>query len=513
MTHFTRRGFLGTMGAAATLLPSAFTVNPRLVQAAEKGTLLHINTAPQYELSPYIYMQFMEPLGVNDASVAAAWDFQRDRWYPHIIETTRDLAPAMMRWGGTSISYYRWREGVGSRDKRRPVLNLNWGGIESNQVGTAEFIDFCRQVVAVPLVCVNFESNGMPRFRMSPKEGNRIGNSDEAAAWVDYCNNPDNRQRIAHGHRQPYSVQYWQIGNEPSYPKSEWDVQTAAQKTVQFAKAMRSADPGIQLIGWGEHDWAPEMLDFAGEHLQYIAFHNGFNPDRGQEDSPLQGIEYRKDPDRTWVHLMRAWRVHDEKIRHIREQVEGTGVSLAMTEGHFALPGRNRCEVLSTWAAGVANARMMNNIERHGDLLKIATLADFCGTRWQVNAVMIDPRRNQSFLMPAAMVMRLYRRHTGAQAVTVQTTPDGLDVTASRTGDKLYLHVINTNRDQPVETQLAIEGAAIRSATAWELALDPEYEVFQSEPDVTTPQQKTMPASGIWRYPAASVTAVELDIA
>ena len=32
-------------------------------------------------------MQFMEPLGTTDGSVAAAWDFGRDRWRPDVIYT------------------------------------------------------------------------------------------------------------------------------------------------------------------------------------------------------------------------------------------------------------------------------------------------------------------------------------------------------------------------------------------------------------------------------------------
>jgi hypothetical protein len=43
----------------------------------------------------------------------------------------------------------------------------------------------------------------------------------------------------------------------------------------------------------------------------------------------------------------------------------------------------------ATWAAGVSYPRILNNRERHGDVLKIATAADFCGTRWQSNAVII----------------------------------------------------------------------------------------------------------------------------
>jgi hypothetical protein len=35
--------------------------------------------------------------------------------------------------------------------------------------------------------------------------------------------------------------------------------------------------------------------------------------------------------------------------------------------------------------------------------LKIATLADFCGTRWQVNAVMIPTPGGKSYMMPVAL--------------------------------------------------------------------------------------------------------------
>jgi len=48
---------------------------------------------------------------------------------------------------------------------------------------------------------------------------------------------------------------------------------------------------------------------------------------------------------------------------------------------------------------GVSYARLMNLHERNGDLLKIATLADSCGTRWQVNAIMILYRIGESFMI------------------------------------------------------------------------------------------------------------------
>ena len=253
------------------------------------------------------------------------------------------------------------------------------------------------------------------------------------------------------------------------------------------------------------------MTELAGEHLDYIAFHHMFNPDRDLPDSPLKGIDYRKDPAWTWERLMNAHKVHDAAIRAVREEVEDLGIPLAMTECHFALPGRNRCEVLSTWAAGVANARMLNVHERHGDRLTVATLADFCGTRWQVNAVMIPVPRGQSYMMPVALVMSLYRHHTGEKAVKVVEAPDDLDVTASRTGDRLFLHVINTHRRREITATLDVAGRPIDSGRVFTLVADPEAEIIETEPEVVALKEADLPADGRITFPAASVSAVEVD--
>src|SRR5690606_3115298 len=101
----------------------------------------------------------------TDSSVEAAWDHQHDCWRDDVVAATRSLGPTMMRWGGIFCDFYRWREGVGPRDKRRPMINLMWGGVESNQIGTAEFVDFSRRVGADPLMCVNFESDGRSQYR------------------------------------------------------------------------------------------------------------------------------------------------------------------------------------------------------------------------------------------------------------------------------------------------------------------------------------------------------------
>jgi len=497
----TRREFISLLGAGA----AGSVVAPGL--ARESQPAIEVDPQPRFALSPYLYMQFMEPLGVTDSSVDAAWDFAADRWREDVVGITQELAPTLMRWGGCFCSYYRWKEGVGPMSRRPPMLNQLWGGMYLNQVGTHEFVDFCRRVGADPLIVVNFESDGRKYWAVSPKGDVRSGNAQEAGEWVAYCNSSSNALRQQHGVKDPYNVRLWQIGNETSYDEGI-NVETAAKKTVEFAKAMRQADPTIKIIGWGDSGWAGRMLEVAGEHLQYIAFHNGLGS--GGEGSPLHGIEYRRDPDKTWAYLMKACQGQQEKIDDMRRQVAKYHIPLALTECQFGLPGRNRCEVLSTWAAGVANARVLNVHERNGDLLKIATLADFCGTRWQVNAIMIPVPGGKSFMMPVAMVMSLYQRHSGREAVGVTRTPDGLDVTAGRTGDRIFLHVVNTHRTRSFKSAFQIRGRKITAGRAYWFDPEPEFEVFEYRPECTFPKERALDSNLTWTFPAASVSAVEL---
>jgi alpha-N-arabinofuranosidase len=508
---FLKQSTLAVAGAAAGALGAPATAS--LEARRQAGSSIAVDPKPGFELSPYLYMQFMEPLGATDGSVEAAWDHSRDQWREDVVAVTKALAPPMMRWGGIFADFYRWREGVGPRAARPPMLNLLWGGIESNQVGTGEFVELCRLAGADPLICVNFESDGRKQYM---KVGDRVRTADarEAAEWVAYCNGPDNPERKAHGHAAPWNVRHWQIGNETSYDKNGFPLETAASKTVEFAKAMRAADPAIQLIAWGDSGWAARMAEVAGEHVQYLAFHHMFDPDSRQKPV-LRGEQYRRDPDAAWDQLMAAWQLTDTKIRGMRDSLGARKIPLALTECHFIIPGRDRGDVLASWAAGVSYARILNNHQRHGEALKIATAADFCGTRWQNNAVIIPTPKgnNRAYLQPVARVMQLYRHHIGSHAIRVSGLPDPLDVVASRRGDTVYLHVANTRRTRSVSTSIHIAGQVVRSGRVFEIAEDPIVEVsYLNDAEVMRPREKPFGGDGVWEFPAASVSALELQI-
>jgi alpha-L-arabinofuranosidase len=520
-----RRTFVRIAGAgtgALSLDPAAaLGRGPRSDAHPAPATLL-VDPRPRFEFSPHLYMQFMEPLGATDGSVEASWDHDRDDWREDLVAATRDLGPDVIRWGGLFTRYYKWREGVGPTAERPWMYNHVWGGRESNRVGTHELVDFCRRVGAEPMLVVNFLSDGHREYARTVHGQDRRGDAREAADWVSYANDPDDAERIRHGVREPYGVKLWQLGNETNYSRDGFSLDEAIAHTLEFARAMRQRDPSIQLIGWGDdalHDgdfWAPAMLRRAGEHLDQVAIHMmGMIP--ASPDTLLRGFEYQKDPAGAWDELLEMTGRVERRLHTVRQimQEHGPGKGLAITEGHLSLNPHNANPILQEWLSAVYHARTLNLYERNGDLVTMSTGADFAGTRWTVNAVQIPVPRGRSFLLPVAVVTRLYKRHRGAHGAAVAEVPAYLDVAASRDPDRVYLHVLNTSFHRPVETTLAVQGLRVRGGRVWEIAPeDPRAYVDRNNPTTFDPVERTLPAGDLpsWRFPPRSVSAVELDL-
>jgi len=507
-----RREFLrraGTALAAPSALPAA------------DGATVVADPTPLFDISPHLYMQFMEPLGTSDSSVEAAWNYDADDWRKEFVDVVRDLAPGVMRFGGLFSRYYHWREGVGPVARRPAMRNYVWGGKETNRVGTHEFVDFCRRVGAEPLYCVNFLSDGDERYRSLP-EGNRTGDAAEAAAWVSYANDPDDRDRKSHGAAAPYNIKLWQLGNETSYGNVTFTRDESIAHTIEFARAMKQRDPSIRLIGWGDRGrgaglWAPDLLKQAGEHLDYVAIHMmGQSPRR--PDTVLKGLRYQKEPERAWQELLELSANIEKRVSEFEAAISGydARIGIAITEGHLSLSPHNVNPILCEWLSAAYHARSWNIYQRHGARVKIATAADFEGNRWTVNAVLLPEPRGTCLMMPVASIARLFKKYNGTQAVAVKTAPSSLDVAASRSPGKVYLHVANLEYRHSVEAAFAVAGMAITGGRVIEIAPeDLRQYVNQDQPDVFRPRTTEFPV-GVppkWRFPAGSVAAVELDIA
>lgn len=150
--------------------------------------------------------------------------------------------------GGNFCATYHWQDGVGPRHLRPARPELAWLGLESNQFGTDEFMQWLdvlsegREKRVEPYLCLNMGT----------------GTLDEALAWVEYCNGTRDTHyanlRRKNGHPEPYKVKYWALGNEVWGP---WQVEQLtkedyAKKAFQWAKALRLLDPSISLVLCGE---------------------------------------------------------------------------------------------------------------------------------------------------------------------------------------------------------------------------------------------------------------------
>lgn len=487
---------------------------------------IEIDPKPRFDLSPQLYMQFMEPLGTTDSSVEAAWDFATHSWRSQFIEVVRQLGPGCIRWGGILTSFWKWREGVGPRDQRKPMLNYLWGGLESNQVGVHEILDLCQQVNADPLMAINFAADGRPAYLNTAAGENRAGTPEEAADLVSYCNDPDNAERRANGQPEPWNIKLWQIGNETSYPKAGQRFTSEENVTHyrEFAQAMRARDPRIKLIGWGDEErdsdrwWVTDLLDAAEGEIDYVAAHMMHQrPQR--ENSILVSQEYARDYDCAWEELGEIYGAVVTKLDTLRQKIEATSapVPLALTEGHLSLRPHNTNTLLHEWLSGLYHARVMSLYERNGDLVKIATLADFFGTRWTVNAVMLGGPHQNAYLMPVGVIMQFFKDHSGPHGLQVTPAVGSLELSASRSDSRVYLHVVNTDLHRSEALDLALDQTVIRSARVFEIAPgDVAAYVDHERPNPFTPVERSVEVKDnrvSWTFPAASVSVLELDIA
>ena len=146
--------------------------------------------------------------------------------------------------------------------------------------------------------------------------------------------------------------------------------------------------------------------------------------------------------------------------------------------------------------------------------MKIATTADFNGSRWTTNAVIHQVPAGLSYLLPVGSVARLFKRNSGKEAVSVKSLPTDLDMAGSRTGNKIFLHVANMNYTHGIEARFSVNSMVVAAGRVLEIAPEnPRQEVSPLNPDVFKPQEHPLAAVNPVKhtFPARSVSVVELD--
>ena len=405
------------------------------------------------------------------------------------LELLKELDSPIYRWpGGNFVSGYDWRDGIGvDRDKRAPKKNLAWNSMESNDFGIHEFMAFCRELDTEPMMTVN---SGFGDAYMAAQELEYINGSSET---------PMGRLRAANGHREPYDVKWWCIGNEMY---GDWQLGRMALKHYVikhnlFVEAMREVDASIKFITVGKApEWSEGMLKECAEYTDIISEHFYC----GQKDSVAEHVPQIAEKVNSIVAAHRDFRKRLETLK-------GKNIPIAIDEWNY-WSGRRGLYYLRD---GLGIAKGLHEMIRNSDIVFMANYAQ------TVNVLgAIKTSKTEAVFQTNGLVLKLYCRHFGTLPVAVTGDEKALDVAAAWTGDrkKLTIAVVNPTEQQ---RQLGFNLKAAQLAGAGRLWVighsDPmAYNEPGKEPQVTIEERPIAGITNVLNVPPLSICLYELPV-
>jgi alpha-N-arabinofuranosidase len=342
-----------------------------------------------------------------------------------MINILKQMNSGIYRWpGGNFVANYDWRHGIGDPDERPPRYDYAWNTVESNDVGTDEFIIMCHLIHVEPYICVNIG----------------LGDSFSAAQWVEYCNGAPNtpmgKWRANNGHTQPYHVTYWGIGNEMygQWQLGHMSIEHYSLKHNFFAEDMRAVDSTIKFVASGASiyeasttarhhrqplyaklpyeymspdDWSGNLLKGSLPNIDYLAEHiysvfNGYFDGTRQE----------------WVNDQNTPLL--EQIRRTPSRIKG--MVEAVQEYEKRIPGMKEKNLdcwVDEWVAGggrgfgntLGIAFSLNELFRHSDYIMMGAFTGFTSL-YTANDVAAS-------MSSKGMLFKLYREYMGIIPVAV----------------------------------------------------------------------------------------------
>ncbi len=432
-------------------------------------TTLHLHTAfTVAEVDPRVFGGFLEHMGraVNDgiynpgSAHADDLGFRKD-----VLAAVRRLDFTAMRYpGGNFVSGYHWLDGVGPREKRPRVRDLAWQSIETNEVGTNEFLTLSGRMGWTPMMAVNLGT----------------GTPEEARNWLEYTNIEGGSKwadlRREHGYEKPWDVKLWCLGNEMDGP---WQIgHVPAEKYAidaqQTARMMKMCDPGIELVVCGSCEpdlptyleWDRKVLEHCKEEVEYLSLHRYVgNPD----DDTMEFLAVTNSIDRqieatdsicrsVWHTKKTKKRVYlscDEwniwyRARH-GEHLDGKGkFAPPLLEEHYNMED------------ALVAAGFLNSFIRHADSVKIANLAQI------VNVLApIFTRGDEMYLQTIFYPIEMMSKRRTGTSLQVQVDGPGyeskkygyvnyLDTSAILNGDELSTFLVNRNLEEPMDVEIRL---------------------------------------------------------
>lgn len=425
------------------------------------------------KIAPEIYSVFAEHLGGviydgiycgEDSSAENIHGFRK-----FIIDKMREARIPLIRWpGGCFAETYDWRDGIGPRSER-PV-RINWwnqcdGRYEPNQIGTDEFIDFCRLCGAEPYIAANMTSTTPLDIR----------------DWIDYCNSPAGTTTYAalrekNGHKEPYNVKLWGVGNENWGGGGNMTPEYYANEYRRYAEVMNNASAGLELISCGpngaDYGWTQTLLSslshkrgpMAGMAVHYYCGSAGdtINFTDDEWDQLIrQAAKMRKIIERHWSTVV-SYGMENQAKLCIDEwgcwHPGGTGPS----------KGANLFEQQVTMRDAIVSALTLNIFNQNCDKIKL------CATAQLVNNLhtLFLAHDADCICTPNYHVFNMYKGHQGGDGLEAFSSDSDVTVSASEKDGALTLTAANLSCRRDIELDLNVYGKDYNSADIVSLAND-----------------------------------------
>lgn len=440
-------------------------------------------------IAPEIYGHFSEHLGRciydgifvgNDSDIPNVNGMRTD-----VVDALRELQVPLLRWpGGCFADEYHWRDGIGPVEKRKKMVNTNWGGVtENNSFGTHEFMELCRQLGCKTYVNGNLGS----------------GTVQEMSEWVEYMTfggfSPLSEERKANGHAGPWTVDYFGVGNENWGCGGNMTPSHYANEYRRYQTFVRCYDPErpIRKIACGpntdDYEWTEEVLKTAFAHT--LEGSHGF--------MDLLSLHYYTVPGDVWEHKGSAtefdeaeWyktlgkclymdtliKKHGEIMDRFDPKKE-IGLSVDEWGNWFDVePGTNPGFLYqqNTMRDALVAGITLNIFNKHCDRVRLACLAQMVNVLQSV--ILTDGDR--MLKTPTYHVMHMFRHHQGAELVESTLTGAGCaaDLTGRDGGIRIPSPTVGASVDfVPAFTESVSEKDGILTITLNHLSADRSEEV------------------------------------
>lgn len=419
-------------------------------------------------INPMIFGSFFENLG--KCIYGGIYDRQSPKsdengFRIDVIQAAKAMGITNVRYpGGCYAPYYHFYNGIG---EKRPLIR--YGDYPPfNEFGTDEFIKWCRIIGAEPFICVNMGT----------------GTAEEAMNWVKYCNGIAGDEwadkRIANGNKEPYNVKYWAIGNEISAPWELGYTPTPAdyiRRAHDYAMAMKMADPSIKLIFSGAHfpidfphdNWNREILDALYEYIDYINIHHYIGHDYKDD---IRDKWENMTPEEIHYYLSDYMQLLEDAIKLMREDIRFIGhkknsfrhIGIAVDEYNPWYREEENTFVPMNLSDALLVASYFNIFFRNADVVDICNMAQLVNT---IPALVTQSGGAGFYRQGVSYVQEMLKVNASNTAVDVwcdspvfkggyYPSAPILDISASKSDDKIYLNIVNRDTKNAIPVELGI---------------------------------------------------------